>query len=128
MNSWIKKQHAESLPRPKCCEKIISTPVVFFSAVTFEGEPENPHWMMLVSVLEKDRFDPHYRYTRQDIEVTHCPFCQTSLPEVELKPKPPKKVMTITDGGYYCDCCSERLIACQCYPSEARYRLKKPCK
>lgn len=43
-----------------------------------------------------------------------CPFCATPVPAVMLRPDPPERIRTITDGGYHCATCDERLDGCDC--------------
>ena len=43
-----------------------------------------------------------------------CPHCAKPLPNIVKKDNPPKRVRRITDGGYYCNTCDDRLISCMC--------------
>jgi hypothetical protein len=62
----------------------------------YNGENVNPIWVLC------------------SIPVIFCPFCGKKLPEIIERPNPPKRICTVTDGGYYCDTCQERLCACKC--------------
>lgn len=59
---------------------------------------------------------------RRLVVVKHCPFCGVSLPKPKLRMRPPQRIMTITDGGYYCTTCKRRLMACKCKPPERLWR------
>lgn len=126
-------KHWKSIPRPECCSKILECPVIYLSSTTVEGEQENPRWYMDCEI-PYPRNAHKYLPTEegqislylQPIEMINCPFCTKKLPEIELKTtKIPKKIRMITDGGYYCDCCKKRLQNCKCYPSEAKYQIRK---
>lgn len=45
-----------------------------------------------------------------------CPYCAAALPAIVPVDPPPSPMCSVTDGGYYCDTCKERLDACVCYP------------
>lgn len=48
-----------------------------------------------------------------------CPFCSASVPKLVRKKRPPK-VQLVSDGGYYCDTCEQRVSECVCpYPEQA---------
>jgi hypothetical protein len=49
-------------------------------------------------------------------EAKFCPFCGKPVPPVRKKKKKFKRVARVTDGGYYCDTCRERLDGCRCVP------------
>jgi hypothetical protein len=59
----------------------------------------------------------------QGIQITNCPFCFSTLPEV-VRNRRIKKIMKITDGGYYCDTCVERANCCECWMPEAAFKIK----
>lgn len=52
-----------------------------------------------------------------------CPFCATPLPKPVPRHIPLEPVRDIIDGGYYCNTCHERLMCCQCWPTEARWEV-----
>jgi hypothetical protein len=54
-------------------------------------------------------------------EPKFCPFCGKDMPEIVLRFNPPEKIVTCSDGGYYCDTCSKRLNECQCYPPQWKW-------
>ena len=55
--------------------------------------------------------------------IAFCPFCAKPLPDIKLVDQLPEPVMTITDGGYRCGTCGERLHACQCAQPEEMWEL-----
>lgn len=98
-------------------------PIVFLTGVTtYEGEPENPRWAIVVEMprLHTDC----YNWETEYLTVTKCPFCQSSMPELILKENPPSPMQKISDGGYYCDTCEERLLCCRCHMAESKYEVK----
>lgn len=64
-------------------------------------------------------------YEESKSPVKFCPYCGTKMPEIRLKDSPPVPIREITDGGYYCDTCEERLIGCGCWPTEAKFEVVK---
>lgn len=58
-------------------------------------------------------------------EVKFCPFCGKNLPKIIKKRKLPKKLVKITDGGYYCDTCGERLDQCACAGTVQAYKPRR---
>lgn len=70
----------------------------------------------------KGQEDKKPRWTIRDldnktIDCDYCPFCGKKLPEIRPRQKK-MKVCVVTDGGYYCDTCGNRLHACRCPPPE----------
>lgn len=51
--------------------------------------------------------------------VTFCPFCSRRLPD--MRRKSTGKTCRVTDGGYYCAACNERLQGCLCDPMDAAF-------
>jgi len=74
-----------------------------------------PYW--LIRGVKSDVYSSKFEGAHQ--KISFCPSCGTKMPGIRLKAIQPKKVSIVTDGGYYCDTCGERLIACGCkQPSE----------
>lgn len=121
----IRTKHLSALPRPICCREIQEKPIVFLTGITtYEGEPEEPKWGMTVT-MPSDWMEGWSYYKETFVEVTKCPFCHSSMPELAIKENPPEPMMKISDGGYYCDTCQERLNCCECYPAETKYEVKR---
>ena len=51
----------------------------------------------------------------------YCPFCSYPLPKMVRKEPPPPHICRVTDGGYYCDTCKQRLNECICDPPGAAF-------
>ena len=75
----------------------------------FQNNP--PYWT--VRGAESDWRESH-RFSQTPLNIKFCPACGTALPKLKLKAVLPKKIMIVTDGGYYCDTCKKRLDSCQC--------------
>lgn len=50
-----------------------------------------------------------------------CPFCCVPLPLMRRKLQSSASLCRITDGGYYCATCRERLHVCLCDPLESAF-------
>lgn len=70
-----------------------------------------PTWKVVSSGSDGDR----------SFEVKFCPFCGKKLPDIEPSGST-EKICKITDGGYYCDTCGERLRVCECLPITANWK------
>ncbi len=105
---------------PKCCDKVKESKAVrlgFYPESTPFGEWKDikPTWYIAGDII---LMDTHYN---TKVEVMHCPFCQTVLPDVV---KSQKKKIAEGDEGY-CDTCKERHMCCNCYPPEYRWKIKE---
>lgn len=104
------------IPLPKCCDAVQSVAAVRF-AVCITGEV-GPQW----TVATHDFLQREIGYEGYPAPAAKfCPFCGTALPKMRRKAKPPKRISTCTDGGYYCDTCKERLHACCCRMPESAW-------
>jgi hypothetical protein len=108
---------------PNCCENVkylVSLHVddSYFTADCKEEhlklKNEAPKWKCKESGESNRYFDVEY-----------CPCCGKKLPKVRLRKNQPKKIVVISDGGYYCDTCGERLTNCWCSPPEHRWESVK---
>lgn len=117
------------LIHPNCCDAMrkhqaitLRMPIGFD-----EGDIDTPpHWVIQsyrpFRVPDLDKWDEwpdpepdmplNESHTK---DVAHCPFCARQLPPI-VRVDVDKKVCMVTDGGYYCDTCKERLRACTCLP------------
>lgn len=86
------------------------------SFVINEGSsPLSGFWKLRVDI----HFQLLFKHTFDNIPIVRfCPYCGQKLPKMVLKKAPPQNshLCTVTDGGYYCDTCNERLDACICDP------------
>ena len=64
--------------------------------------------------------DPNY-YAGAYPEPKFCPYCGTALPKLVRKKPMPKNICRVTDGGYYCSTCRERLDNCLCDPPASAF-------
>ena len=124
------KTRLRSIPTPKCCDAQKKHPTI--RALCADDDDGNfsentpVKWYIRPLII-----DSYYLYNGNPFDHTEitepkfCPFCGKALPELIKKNKPPKNVCVVTDGGYYCDTCKERLDNCKCYPPEARWRVRK---
>jgi len=62
------------------------------------------------------------------LKIEFCPSCGKKLPELSMKKRLPKKIMTVTDGGFYCDVCKRRLDSCNCSKPWALWEINKKVK
>ena len=99
---------------PKCCKENDEHAALFLSLDIYEGE-KKPKWVVRV-------YDKKY-HCDNVIEAKFCPFC--SKPVTKIVPSRIKeKIMKVTDGGYYCDTCKDRISNCQCLPPEFAWKAK----
>jgi hypothetical protein len=113
---------AKYWPKPKCCHAIRRFPLVIAESTRVEDQDGSP----------TVRWTWRYEYPDSQMEVlgysrigppdpTHCPFCQTKLPEFRRKAKPPEPLCL--PGDHYCLTCNERLMNCECYPAECGWEV-----
>lgn len=107
---------------PDCCEKAKTTKVVRLGLYPEFNDEERtwkkvkPKWYIVGDELKYER------HWNKKIEIDKCPFCNKTLPDIELNDKKIK----IADGDQeYCDTCGERHMCCKCYPPEYRWKIKK---
>jgi hypothetical protein len=107
--------------RPNCCEAVQDPENLsvylrevsgYLCDCSEEREPPKFRWVIGSKRRRHDTWLSHI------VEIQHCPFCGQKLPELRIVDAP-GPVMTVTDGGYYCATCHERLNECECYPPEA---------
>lgn len=123
-----KLEQLASVPRLGCCDAIQEYPVISFTArlgedgkLTGSGD-----WTVRVSDKFWNEYNGgHYRdYVQGMPAVEYCPFCATPVPVMALKNPLPVTICRVTDGGYYCDNCNERLDTCLCDPPSSAF---EPC-
>jgi hypothetical protein len=109
----------ESILRPRCCEEAIKFPIISF--IVSGNDPDIiGSWQAHVGADFFSLFEFNGRYP----PVKFCPYCRTELPKMVLKERPiDSHICKITDGGYYCDTCEERLNMCFC---DSRTTLFEP--
>lgn len=103
---------------PECCEAVKEnlTVVLRYDEGHYYGTmTDKPKWK---SYGWNSKYECHHLR-----EVKFCPHCGTPTPKIRLKKKSRKKICTVSDGGYYCDTCDDRLNECQCAPQEALWEI-----
>jgi len=100
-----------NLPGPGCCR--------YAAERNGYGVP-NIHWW----VDPENNARRGWQLSAYSGFIAHCPWCGTKLPQMQLKPKFPSRVCTVTDGGYRCDTCRERLISCSCASPAENFEIK----
>jgi len=91
-----------------------------------EDVPKPPTWRTYSEGLEIcDRLIDELGFEEFNslYDVEFCPHCGTKLPEVRLKTPAPKDVCIVSDGGYNCDTCKQRLRQCKCKSPEFLYEI-----
>ncbi len=115
----------EAYLTPSCCKPVQNFVAILLSFPWDSEYAGSPGWTLRLRHLEAAP-GYHRKHVRSaEDKPRFCPYCGAKLPEIELNPEPPKPLAVITDGGYYCDTCKERLIGCECYAPEFAWRIKK---
>ncbi len=108
---------------PNCCENVkylvsLHVDSSYFTADCKEEhlrlKNETPKW----KIMEFGTLNCYF-------DVEYCPCCGKKLPGVRLKKRSPKKIVAVSDGGYYCDICGRRLNECSCNIPEHRWEVAK---
>lgn len=119
-----KREKLRMCPSPQCCEAIRIYPAVAFT-VDYDRDGDSHkatgRWYvkpveLIPEVADWRLLDPDLRPVPQ-----FCPYCGTPLPKMRRKDPVPKTVCRVTDGGYYCDTCRERLDYCLCDPLSSAF-------
>ena len=95
-------------PAPTCCEEAQKYPTALVVLDIYEGDTR-----VTSAKWGAPRFE-HLNFRGRPPEPKFCGWCGTKLPKLRRLDPLPKLLCVVTDGGYYCDTCSERLIACKC--------------
>jgi hypothetical protein len=119
-DAWEKTRY-EAIPKLTCCPESSTYHAIYFSVDPYM-EPTKGRWQSTESkYLAEKRWLAGGEEFPDRPEVKFCPFCASPVPKMRMKPEPPAEIMRCTDGGYYCDTCSERLMECRCLPPEAAF-------
>jgi hypothetical protein len=117
-----------SVPHLTCCAAIQEYPVIRFNVPIEGGDTykASGHWRVRVDDRFWDEYNGgHYlEYVKGLPDPEYCPFCSATLPKMTRKNPPPPNICRVTDGGYYCDTCHERLDGCICNPPASAF---EPC-
>lgn len=115
----------DAIPKLTCCDEAKGYHAVRFSVDIYDSDepPKEGRWYLPESeslARHRQSRDPDW-HKKKPPEPKFCPFCGTAVPKMRLKADPPKDLCRVTDGGYYCDTCGERLNGCLCLPAEAAF-------
>jgi hypothetical protein len=116
-------QQSKMIVRPTCCEAAQNYPIVSFIAHNPEdGSLAEGSWEANINYKFSSLFD-NYRNYENKPSVKFCSYCGKKLPNMVLTKKDVSKkhICKITDGGYYCDTCNQRLDSCFCDPQETLF-------
>lgn len=110
---------------PNCCAAIQKYPLLTFRVKYPESDSATASGKWAVRVDEGFWYDYYTedlsKYIGEMPEPEYCPFCGTHVPKMVRKDPPPPHVCRVTDGGYYCDTCKQRLNECICDPPSAAF-------
>ncbi len=111
------------MPNPQCCD-YAKKYILLRYAEYYTDNPRHfletiPFWRINGSRPEQEDYIP----ASEESQIHFCPNCGKKLPQIKMKEVLPEKVMVISDGGYYCDTCGERLHACTCTHPEEMWEL-----
>jgi hypothetical protein len=103
---------------PHCCREMEYFASVYLSMDIYRdgGDKKVPKWHVRT-------WDESYQ-CKSEREAKFCPHCGTPVPKV-VPSNYKGKICKVTDGGYYCDTCGERLMACKCKPSEFAWKAEE---
>ena len=113
---------------PKCCDQAYKIKLRYVTHYTEDKDyflKTEPVWYAFDVYEYKSEWQEICEYSHPIGPIDFCPFCGEKLPEIQMKKRKYKKVMTMVDNGYYCDTCDERLMNCQCHPPEIMWEVKK---
>jgi len=112
---------------PDCCEessKLMTVALQLSHDEIYERPGQDgctPQWVISSSFRE------HLEYVHgQDhprLIVKFCPHCAAPMPAIQPRQEPLSPALSVSDGGYYCDTCENRLSSCHCWPAEARWEV-----
>lgn len=125
LRSALDFEQAMSVPRPKCCKEAQEYPAITFS-VDYDKDPVEGKWYISTNEHLCSRLSIRNRFFYENRPAPKfCPYCGTPLPEMIRKDPVPENICVITDGGYYCDTCEERLSSCKCLAPSSAFEEKK---
>lgn len=121
-------EQKDAIPHLTCCEAIQEYPVITFIVPIGKDDTSKAPGRWVVRVDERfwnEYTGGHFReYVEGMPEPEYCPFCSSEIPKMTRKNPPPPDICRVTDGGFYCDTCHERLDGCICDPPSAAF---EPC-
>lgn len=128
LRSITESERADAVVRPTCCESAVKYPPIQFSVDCYDVEDsnkDNGKWTITMNEYlmrhESTKSRDVVNYFENKPAPKFCPYCATPLPKMVRKNPMPEGICRVTDGGYYCDTCKERLHACRCLPLSAAF-------
>lgn len=120
------KYHFKTV-HPTCCENAKWLQLAYINPSMIKKlyyVDNKPNWTIILPIFQN--VNNVFLAVEGEFVIEFCPFCGTKLPDVRLKDihEWPQYVMTVIDGGYYCDTCKQRLNECQCSHPEEMWELK----
>lgn len=113
---------------PGCCEESskLMTVALQLSPDEIYERPTGqdgcvPQWVISSSFREHLEYIHGQDHSR--LIVKFCPHCAALMPAIQLRQEPLSPVLSVSDGGYYCDTCDDRLSSCSCWPAEVRWEV-----
>lgn len=126
----LNSDNMEAIQRPRCCEAVVKYPPIHFYVDCYDDSNlSDGKWYTATN----GKLTDHERSKSKDVivyiknrpEPKFCPYCATPLPKMVRKNPAPEGICTVSDGGYYCDTCSERLNGCRCLPMSAAFEPER---
>jgi hypothetical protein len=120
-----RRDQFSAVVRPNCCHAIQKYPVLSFVVNYHESDSITASGKWHIGTSDSFWYDFYTedltKYIEDMPEPEYCPFCGTHVPNMVRKNPPPPHVCRVTDGGYYCDTCKQRLNECICDPPSAAF-------
>lgn len=126
LRSIAESERADAIVRPMCCDAARRYPSIVFTVNYYDADSntDDGKW----SIAKNDYLTRHeqtkgdvIQYINNTPAPKFCPYCATPLPKMVRRNPMPEGVCRVTDGGYYCDTCKERLMGCKCLPLSAAF-------
>ena len=134
MEHILHEEHPRYAVTPSCYEPARTRMTVLLhqrsDRDTGSCEGITPQWFIREADSEFSMFtfDIDGKGTRLDwrpVPVSFCPYCGTKLPTPVKTTPLLHPIRKVTDGGYYCDTCGDRLACCRCWPELVGWRLER---
>lgn len=105
---------------PSCCDAAKTHRSVYLT-VDDEG---NPCWQLLLAEIDRRQCDKPVWATELFAvpDPLFCPFCGTSLPQIEARANVTAPIGDDSAGDDHCKTCGERFTDCTCLPPWALYQ------
>ena len=121
----LHQRQVAALPIPTCCQAAQNYPTVVFHVDVYSGDSRKAEGKWTGKLIEcvYQQNMKRSSYFDNIPEVRFCCYCGLGLPKMVRKKKFPRHTCVVTDGGYYCNTCKERLGSCRCLPPEFAFEL-----